>query len=204
MHSKQILEAGNTAGAAKALILLHGRGGEAGDILSLATHLQVDDFLLLAPQATGNSWYPLSFMAPVTANQPWLDSALDLVDQTVGLTRQRGIPEENLYFLGFSQGACLALEYLARHARRYGGAVAFTGGLIGENLDRKNYRGDFQQTPVLIATSDPDAHVPVTRVYASSNIFRELGAALTEKVYPGMGHTITEEEIRLANQLIFK
>lgn len=189
--------------ASRALILLHGRGAGAGDILSLASYLNIADAALLAPQATDHTWYPYSFMAPVNDNEPWLSSAIDIVKQTVDTALNAGIPEEQIYFLGFSQGACLTLEYIARHAQRYGGAVAFTGGLIGDQLYTGNYKGDFKQTPVFIGTSDPDFHVPVERVHATTQLLKQLNADVTEKVYPNMGHTISEDEINLANRLVF-
>src|SRR5690606_7243958 len=141
-HEKQIIQTGKLAAhATKAVVLLHGRGSTARGILSLQRHLPLEDALLLAPQATNNSWYPYSFLAPVANNQPALDSALALVAETVNEVLKQGILPEHLYFLGFSQGACLALEYAARHARHYGGVIAFTGGLIGESLDESNYAG---------------------------------------------------------------
>jgi len=201
MHTKDILQAGNTSNATKALIMLHGRGGSAQDILSLADLLQVEDFLLLAPQATNSTWYPYSFMAEIDSNQPYLDSALALVGETVQEALAKGIQEEHIYFLGFSQGACLTLEYVTRHAKRYGGAIAFTGGLIGDQIYRNNYSGNFQDTPVFIGSSDPDFHVPVSRVYESTQILESMGAQVTEKIYPGMPHTIVQDEIDQANLL---
>ena len=189
--------------ATKALILLHGRGSSATDILSLATHLHVADFTLLAPQAPSGSWYPQSFLAPPAHNEPFLSAALASVAQAAAEAQRHGIAPENLYFGGFSQGACLTLEYVARHAQRYGGVVAFTGGLIGDRVYPENYSGDLAGTPVFIGTSDPDFHVPVERVRASTALLTSLGAAVTERVYPNMGHTITQEEIELANKLIF-
>ena len=204
-HSLEITYSGKPLHEAqKALILLHGRGGDAQSILSLSEHLHVAEYALLAPQATNHTWYPRSFLTPVTENEPWLSSAVDIVGQTLDKILEAGIKAEQVYFLGFSQGACLTLEFTARHAQRYGGIIAFTGGLIGQNIERTNYRGDFKQTPVFIGTSDPDFHVPVERVYASSNIFREMNAAVTEKVYENRGHTISEDEIELVNRLIFR
>src|SRR5581483_6685898 len=154
----------------KALILVHGRGGRAGDILFLADELNVGDYALLAPQATGNSWYPYSFLMPPAQNEPWLSSALDVLKQLVADVNAAGISTENIYFLGFSQGACLTLEFVTRLATRYGGVVAFTGGLIGDRIYPENYKGDFGGTPIFIGTSDPDPHVPVTRVHATTKI----------------------------------
>jgi phospholipase/carboxylesterase len=203
-HQKNIVSAGEAIKPeSKVLIMIHGRGGSAEDILSLASHLDVKDFALRAPQATGNSWYPYSFLAPQAQNEPWLSSALDLISQMTTELEAQGIRSENIYFLGFSQGACLTLEFVTRHARRWGGVVAFTGGLIGDAVNTANYRGDFKGTPVFIGTSNPDPHVPLQRVDETVNIMKGMGADLTLKVYPGMGHTINGDEIALANQIVF-
>ena len=203
-HKKNIVTAGVAIEQAKkALIMIHGRGGSAEDILSLATHLQVKDFALLAPQATGNTWYPYSFMVPPVQNEPWLSSALSLLKAVVGDVTEQGIAVENIYFLGFSQGACLTLEFVTRNAQRYGGVTAFTGGLIGDKIYPENYSGDFAGTPVFIGSSNPDPHVPVERVYATSNILKAMHADVTEKVYNNMGHTINQDEIDQANSLVF-
>jgi phospholipase/carboxylesterase len=204
VHQELIIYAGNKVDATKALIMIHGRGGSSEDILSLSDSLNVQRYLLAAPQATGNSWYPKSFLAPQKENEPWLSSALDLIHKTVHGISSRGITAENIYFLGFSQGACLTLEYVARNAKRYGGVAAFTGGLIGEQIDKALYKGNFEKTPVFFGSSNPDMHVPVERVHASADIFKQMGADLTEKIYPNMGHTINQDEINKANDLIFK
>jgi phospholipase/carboxylesterase len=204
MHTQQIVSAGKELSATnKVLILLHGRGGSAENILSLASHLNVEDYTLLAPQATSHTWYPYSFLAPPAQNEPWLPSALANLKALLEELYSKGIPSENIYFTGFSQGACLTLEFVTRNANRYGGVVAFTGGLIGDKIYRDNYAGDFKNTPVFIGTSDPDPHVPVERVYATTNILKELNASVTEKVYNNMGHTITQDEIEQANRLVF-
>ncbi len=204
IHPKNIVTAGNTLeNATKALIMVHGRGGTADDILSLATYLQVKDFALLAPEASNNSWYPYSFIAPQSNNEPWLTAALSLLELTVNDVAFHGISEENIYFLGFSQGACLALEYVARNAKKYGGIVAFSGGLIGNNINPQKYHGDFLNTPVFIGCGDPDPHIPVQRVNASTKILEEMNAKVTTQIYENMGHTINENEIKLANKLIF-
>ena len=204
-HTKKIVAAGkNIKEAEKVLIMIHGRGGSAEDILSLAGHLQVKDFALLAPQATGNTWYPYSFMVPPVQNEPWLSSALAVLKEVVNDVIAQGVPAEKIYFLGFSQGACLTLEFVTRNATKYGGVAAFTGGLIGDKIYRENYKGDFNGTPVFIGTSDPDPHVPVERVYATTNILKSMNAAVTEKIYSNMGHTISQDEIELANKLVFK
>jgi phospholipase/carboxylesterase len=204
MHTKNIISSGKEITKdSKALIMLHGRGGSAEDILSLSTYLDVKDFALLAPQATNNTWYPYSFLAPSAQNEPWLSSALSLLKDLLSELTAKSIPHENIYFLGFSQGACLALEFVTRNAGKYGGVVAFTGGLIGDKIYNENYKGDFQNTRVFIGTSNPDPHVPVERVYATTNILKNMGAVVTEKVYNNMGHTINQDEIENANKIIF-
>lgn len=202
-HNLNILEAGvPLAEAKKAIILLHGRGGSAQDIISLRRNLNLDEMAILAPQATNNSWYPFSFMVPASQNQPALDSALEVVGKAVASIEASGIPAESIYLAGFSQGACLSLEYVARNAKRYGGVIAFTGGLIGETLNESNYTGDFANTPVFISTGDPDPHVPVSRVKESIAVLERLNAFVTYNIYPGRPHTILPGEIKLANQHI--
>ena len=203
-HSKQIRIGGTAAANAKAaLIMIHGRGASSDDIMGLADHIKLADAALYAPQATNNSWYPYSFMAPASANEPALSSAIDIIDQTVTQVIADGIPADKVYFVGFSQGACLTLEYIARNAKQFGGAVAFTGGLIGEELLTANYTGDFKQTPVLITTGDPDPHVPLTRVEESVAVFKALNANVTLKVYEGKQHSISLDELKLANEYVF-
>ena len=204
IHPKNIVTAGTALeDASKVLIMVHGRGGSADDILSLATYLQIKDFALLAPEASNNSWYPYSFMAPQPNNEPWLTAALSLLKDVTNDVMAQGISAENIYLLGFSQGACLTLEFAARNATKYGGIVAFTGGLIGDRIYPENYQGDFQNTPVFIGSSDPDPHVPVKRVDATTKILEEMNAKVTTQIYENMGHTISQEEIRLANKLVF-
>ena len=202
-HTKQLVSAGVPAEQAKkAIIMLHGRGASASSMISLKDHLELDGYAIYAPQANQHSWYPYSFMAPVQNNQPALDSALEVIDELVEDLKQKGIAQENIYFLGFSQGACLTLEYTGRNAGRYGGIIAFTGGLIGEELVKENYKGDFNNTPVLVTTGDPDPHVPVSRVNDSVEILKELNAGVTLKIYKGRQHTISHEEIVLANEIL--
>lgn len=202
-HSKQIVKAGTPVEQAqKAIIMLHGRGASAASIITLKDHLQLDGYAIFAPQATEHSWYPYSFMAPVSNNQPALDSALQVIDELINDIKNHGIAQEHIYFLGFSQGACLTLEYISRNAGRYGGIIAFTGGLIGEKLIESNYKGDFNQTPVLITTGDPDPHVPVGRVNESVAIIKKLNASVTLEIYKSRPHTITGEELALANSIL--
>lgn len=201
MHTKQIIYAGKDLdGAAKALIMVHGRGADARDILALAQYLNVDEFALVAPQATNNTWYPYSFLAPRAQNEPWLSSALSLLKEIVADVQAKGIAHENIYFLGFSQGACLTLEFLARNPAAYGGVIAFTGGLIGDRLD--TYTGDLSGTPVFIGTSDPDMHVPVERVHETADILTGMQAQVVKKIYKNMGHTIIEDEINEAKSIL--
>ena len=202
-HRKQIVTAGVPADEAKkAMIMLHGRGASAVSILTLKDHLQLDGYAIFAPQATEHSWYPYSFIAPVSNNQPALDSALEVIGSLVEDIKQQGIAQENIYFLGFSQGACLTLEYVTRNAGKYGGVIAFTGGLIGEKLIDENYKGDFAQTPILITTGDPDPHVPVSRVNETVNLIKKLNANVTLKIYKGRQHTVTAGELALADGIL--
>jgi phospholipase/carboxylesterase len=204
MHKKQIISSGKKlSDTKKALIMVHGRGGSAEDILSVSGYLSVNDYALLAPQATNNTWYPYSFMAKPSENEPWLSSALDQLKELVKDIKAAGIDNTGIYFLGFSQGACLTLEFVTRNAARYGGVAAFTGGLIGDKVYMENYSGDFAGTPVFIGTSDPDPHVPVERVNATAEILEKMQAKVTKKIYRNMGHTISQDEIDTVNQLIF-
>ncbi|MEJ7914254.1 MAG: dienelactone hydrolase family protein [Chitinophagaceae bacterium] len=204
MHNKNIIHAGSSLiDASKVLIMLHGRGANADDILSMSSYLDVEEYALIAPQATNNAWYPYSFMMPQSANEPWLSSALSLVKEIVNDLKRQGFSSEGIYFMGFSQGACLTLEFVARNAEKFGGIAAFTGGLIGDKINLDNYNGDFHNTPLFIGTSNPDPHIPVDRVHATSNILKSMNADVTEKIYIDMGHTINEDEIEMANRLVF-
>lgn len=205
MHQKQIISEGKPLSEAdKAVIFIHGRGGSARDILGLSKELNVKNYALLAPQATNNSWYPLSFLAPIQQNEPWLSSAILIISDLIADINNAGISSSNIYFVGFSQGACLSLEFVTRHARSWGGVAAFTGGLIGDKIYTEHYSGDFAGTPVFIGASDPDSHVPVERVNATAKLMQSMNAKVTEKIYINMGHTIIKEEIDMVNELIFK
>jgi len=205
MHQKKIITAGKKLNEAeKVLIMLHGRGATAEDILSLSAHLNVADYALLAPQATNHTWYPYSFLAPPKDNEPWLSSALSLLKEIVSDLENKNIKKENIFFLGFSQGACLTLEFATRNAARYGGVVAFTGGLIGDKIYSENYKGDFADTPIFIGSSDPDPHVPLERVNETVSILKNMNASVTEKIYKNMGHTINKDEIDHANRIVFR
>ncbi len=202
-HHKNVVAAGAPLPEAeRAMIMIHGRGATAESILEVANYLQVEGFALLAPQASANTWYPFSFMAPAGQNEPGLSSGLDIINQIVEDIMQAGLPPEKAYFLGFSQGACLASEYLARHARRYGGAFLYSGGLIGDRINRSNYQGDFSGAPILIGCSDMDPHVPLHRVKDTAAIFTEMGARVVKRLYPNAPHTILEDEIEITNHIL--
>lgn len=204
MHIKNIVTTGKpVTEARKALIMVHGRGAEAKDILALAPHLNVSEYALFAPQATNNSWYPGSFLLPQEQNEPWLSSALKLIEETVQDIVKQGIEHENIYFLGFSQGACLTLEYVTRNAQKYGGIAAFTGGLQGKTINEDNYKGNFEGTRVFIGTGDPDPHVPVERVNRTATIMNNMNAAVRVEVYKNKTHSVSQDEIDQANSLIF-
>lgn len=205
MHKKNFITAGKKPGEAqRTLIMLHGRGASAEDILSLADHLAVNDYTLIAPQATNHTWYPFSFLEAPSKNEPWLSSALAMLSEIVIDIIKQGTPKEHIFYMGFSQGACLTLEFVARNAAKYGGVVAFTGGLIGDKVYHENYKGDFGGTPVFIGSSDPDPHVPVARVHDTVKVLKSMNAVVTDKIYKNMGHTINAEEIEYANKLIFE
>jgi len=203
MHKKEFITAGQSLEtASKVLIMMHGRGGSAEDILGLSDRLQVKDFAIVAPKATNNTWYPYSFLMPPQQNEPWLSSALQVIKEIINDLVAKGVTQELIYFLGFSQGACLTLEFVTRNATRFGGVVALTGGLIGDKIYEQNYAGNFDGTKIFIGTSDPDPHVPVQRVHDSELILRKLNAAVTVKVYKGMGHTINQDELDAANMIL--
>lgn len=188
--------------AVGAVILLHGRGGSAADILSLAQEFYFPNLAYLAPEASGNSWYPFSFLAPIEKNEPWLTSALGKILAAIQSVGDAGIPAERVIVCGFSQGACLATEYIARHPKRYAGLIAFTGGLIGPPDANLSHAGDLAKTPVFFGSGDPDAHVPWERVQQSGHVLMEMGASVTARRYEGRPHTITRDEIEVAKQLI--
>jgi predicted esterase len=188
--------------AKSAMILVHGRGATAASILELAELLDFDRFAYLAPQAPGQTWYPYSFLAPLEQNQPYLDMALATLDGVLAQALEAGIPAEQVIFLGFSQGACLASEYVARHARRYGGLVALSGGLVGPPGAPREYRGHLDGTPVFLGCSDVDPHVPAWRVEESAAVLEQLGGAVTTRIYPGMGHTVVDDEIEFVREMM--
>lgn len=181
--------------ATAAVILVHGRGGTADGILSLAGELARPGFAFLAPQAAGHSWYPLSFLAPIERNEPYLSSALDALAAVAARAAGVGIPSERTILLGFSQGACLALEFAAGHARRYGGLAGLSGGLIGPEGTPRDYSGSLAGTPVFLGCSDVDPHIPRERVLESGRVLQRLGGQVTLRLYPGLGHTVNQDEL---------
>ena len=204
VHQGQpIYAAGKVLSEAKgALILVHGRGATAQDILALAGELAHPDLAYLAPQAAGNTWYPHSFLMPLAQNEPYLSSALQRVGEVVAQVEAAGIPAERIILGGFSQGACLASEFVARNAHRYGGLLVFSGGLIGPPGTPREYDGSLADTPIFLGCSDVDFHIPKERVTESAEVFRRMGAQVTAKLYPNLGHTIIEDELKCARQLV--
>ncbi len=188
--------------AQAALILLHGRGADAASILMLAEELFHPAYAYLAPQAANNTWYPYTFLAPMQQNEPWLSAALARVGEVVASVVAAGIPAERIVLGGFSQGACLASEFMARNARRYGGLLAFSGGLIGPPGAPRAYTGSLDGTPVFLGCSDVDPHIPKARVEETAAVLEGLGAQVTMRLYPGMGHTINADETNHARILL--
>lgn len=188
--------------AAGAVILLHGRGGSAEDILLLGREMHLPHLAYLAPQAVSNTWYPNSFLAPREQNEPWLTSALAKVQSTVKIAKDAGIPADKIVVCGFSQGACLATEFVASNPQRYGGLIAFTGGLIGPQDAELTHTADLAGTPAFLGSGDPDPHVPWSRVQQSAKILGDMGAAVTTRRYEGRPHTITREELEFGKRLL--
>jgi len=184
------------------MIMLHGRNAAPRNILEMCAVLDRPGFTYLAPAAANNTWYPFSFMAETERNEPGLASALHVLNALLNDVLSRGIQAEHVVLLGFSQGACLAGEFAVRHARRYGGVVMYSGGLIGPPGTAWDHAGDFAGTPVLLGCSDVDAHVPKERVDESAAVFGRMGATVTKRIYPGMGHTVNAEEIRMTQNLM--
>jgi predicted esterase len=188
--------------AAGVVILLHGRGGSAEDILALARAFDLPQLAYLAPQAAGHSWYPNSFLAPVETNEPWLSSALAKIESVVQTALGAGIAAERIAIGGFSQGACLTTEFVATHPQRYAAVFALTGGLIGPPGADLAHPGRLDGTPVFFGSGDPDPHVPWQRVQASAQVLAGMGAAVTLRRYEGRGHTVSREEIDLTRHLL--
>ena len=188
--------------AKAAMVMVHGRGATAESILSLAPAFGMDGFAYLAPQASGNTWYPNSFLAPIPSNEPGITSGLAAIANVIAGISEAGIPHERIIILGFSQGACLSLEYTARNATRYGGIACLSGGLIGPDGTPRDYAGDYAGTPAFLGCSDIDGHIPARRVTESAEVIERMGAETTVKLYPGMGHLVNEDEIEHVKALM--
>lgn len=200
---RPVPHAGTPAVQAKAaLVLVHGRGGDAADMLGLARHLGAEGFSLHAPEAAGNTWYPNRFIEPVERNEPWLGSALSVLDSVVAGIVTAGVPAERIALLGFSQGACLTLEYAVRRPRRFGALIGLSGGLIGAPGTVWPDRGGLEGTPVLLGCSDVDAHIPLKRVEETAAVLAERGAAVDKRIYPGFGHGINDDEVEAVRTLL--
>jgi phospholipase/carboxylesterase len=198
-----VLRAGlSLAEAPAAVIMIHGRNASARNILELVPLLDRPDRAYLAPEAANHTWYPLSFLSEIQRNEPYLSSALQRVDELVAEVVSSGIDRARIVILGFSQGACLASEFVYRHPLKYGGLVAFSGGLIGPPGTRFDAAGDFAGTPMFFGCSDVDAHIPKARVEESVAALSRMGAAVTERIYPGLGHLISEDEILHARAVL--
>lgn len=203
-HQDQpVVAAGRPLGeAAGAVVMVHGRGATAESILGLAGEFRRPDLAYVAPQAAGYTWYPYSFMAPMRQNEPGLSSGLERIGEVLALLEEEGIPPERTVLLGFSQGACLSLEFAARNARRYGGVVGLSGGLIGPPGTPRAYEGSLAGTPVFLGCSDRDPHIPRERVDETAEVMREMGAEVTERIYPGLGHTVNEDELEFVRGIL--
>ena len=190
------------ARADKVVIMLHGRGATAADILALTDHIEQSDLAYVAPQAPLNSWYPYSFLAPLDRNEPALSQALAMVGELIDGVAKEGITPERVVLLGFSQGGCLALEYAARHARRYAAVIGLSAGLIGPQNTPRDYAGSLAGTPVFLGCGDLDDHIPLERVKGSTKVLRSLGGDVKERIYRGMGHGINDEELLQVRSLL--
>jgi phospholipase/carboxylesterase len=203
-HQDEPLVTGGTAleEATAAIVAVHGRGATARSIVGMAEEVHRDGVALLAPQAARNTWYPNSFLAPVEENEPGRSSGLQAIADAVDAASDAGIPVENVLVLGFSQGACLASEFVARNPRRYGGLAALSGGLIGEAVDGDAYDGDLDGTPAFFGCSDVDPHIPEERVHESVAVFEALNATVTTRIYEGMGHGVNEDELAFVDGMV--
>lgn len=188
--------------ARAAMILVHGRGASAEDILDLAREFPAPGFAYLAPQAAGHEWYPFSFMAPLDSNEPGLSSGLAVIASLLSHVADSAIPAERTILLGFSQGACLLLEFAARNARRYGGVVGLSGGLIGPSGTSRDYPGSLENTPVFLGCSEKDPHIPRPRVELSAQVLQHLGGNVTMRLYPNLGHTVNRDEVRVVQEIV--
>ncbi|NWF88799.1 MAG: dienelactone hydrolase family protein [Ignavibacteriaceae bacterium] len=185
-----------------AIIMVHGRGSSAHDIISLAYEVDLPNVAYIAPQAKNNSWYPLSFLNPVEMNEPGISSGMALLNSIVEMVLQKGFTTEQIYLLGFSQGACLSLEYAARNPKKFGGIFGLSGGLIGEAVKLENYSGDLEGTDIFLGCSDVDPHIPLQRVNDTEQVFKKLNANVSKRIFEGMAHTVNEDEIDFIKTLL--
>lgn len=190
------------AGARLAAILLHGRGASAEDILSLATEIRARDVAYLAPQAADGTWYPNSFLAPIPQNEPGISSGLGVIAGLLDQAARHGVPSNRVVLMGFSQGACLSLEFAARHAQPFAAVIGLSGGLIGPPGTPRNYEGAMEGTPVFLGCSDIDPHIPLERLHETTDVFRRLGASVDERIYRRMGHTVNRDELNAIDALL--
>ena len=204
IHQGQpLLSAGAPLAKARAaMVLAHGRGATAGDILGLAAEFAQPDFAYLAPQAAGNSWWPRRFLDPIASNEPELSSAMEIIGGLMQHVADAGIPAERTMLVGFSQGACLVLEYAARNARRYGGAAGLSGGLVGPDGTPRDYAGALAGTPVFLGCSDVDFHIPKARVLHTAEVLQRMGAQVTTRLYPNMEHTVSLDEVEFVRSMM--
>lgn len=184
------------------MIMIHGRGASAESIITLSNEFDTGNIHYRAPQADQFTWYPYSFLQPTKQNEPGLSSGLQLIFDMISDLENEGIAKENILLLGFSQGACLSTEFVARHPGKYGGLIALSGGLIGDSIKKENYDGDLENTPYFVGCSNVDPHIPVERVDDSVEVLQNLGADITKKIYPGMGHTVNQDEIDHIKKII--
>jgi predicted esterase len=203
-HTGQpVLRAGSPVADARLVaIMIHGRGASAENILQLAREFHAADIAYLAPQAAGSTWYPYSFLSPIEQNEPGISSGLRVIERLIDDVTRQGIQPERIVLMGFSQGACLSLEFAARHPRQYAAVVGFSGGVIGPPGTPRDYAGTFDRTPVFLGCSDVDPHIPLERVHETAAVFRRMGASVDERIYPGMGHTVANDELEAVDALL--
>jgi predicted esterase len=204
IHDAQpVYTAGKPLNEAKAaMILVHGRGASAADIMTLANELYHEDIAYFAPEAANSTWYPNSFLNPIRSNEPGISSGIAKIASIVAQIQDEGIPTHKIIIGGFSQGACLSSEFVARNPAKYGAVFAFSGGVIGPPGTPRDYPGDLENTPIFLGCSDVDFHIPKERVQESADVFRKMGANVTEKLYPNLGHTINMDEIQIAKTIL--
>lgn len=202
-QGQPVLHAGTPLTEARAaLILVHGRGADASSIMDLGRAVRSDGVACFAPQASDNTWYPNRFLVPIESNEPGISSGLRAIDEMLQTVLAAGLGADRVILLGFSQGACLTLEFAARHARRYGGVVGLSGALIGPDGTPRDYAGGFEGAPVFLGCSDFDAHIPESRVHEAADVFRRMGAVVDSRIYQGMGHTVNPDEVGAVRAIV--